>query len=406
MPPTTIDPEIRELMTAVKTQLAEANKTKAAVVQLEEAVKNVPQTIESKLGAMRRALYDPRGTYRGICFDTEEQARGFGLYVLAATGGSQRALGALKSEFKDVFQRAFGDSPDALNTVPVEYASRVQRLVEEYGVFARNAFPMPMNSDTLTFQRRSGGLTVYKTGHNTAATASDLSFVTVNLNAYEWNCVTLYPRALGEDSAIEVGEMVALEIAQAFAEAIDTYGLTGDGTPDDLDVLGITTRLTSINGVDDGGGLVLGAGNAWSELTIDNFLKVKGQARYVREGKWYCSSEFYWTCIAGLIMDAGGRTMMETANGPVLAFLGSPVEITPAMPRAEANSQVCALYGDMRLSSTHGRRKELMIEEDRSVKFIERQVAVLGTQRHAINNHTLGDATTAGPMVGLITASS
>jgi len=399
-----MDTETRELLTEVKTQLTEANKVKGAVAQLEEQMKGLPNTIENKLAAVRRMVFDDRGNYRGVAFGSEEEARGFGLFVLARTAGDQRALGALKAEFKDVFQRAFGDDPDAANTVPVEYSSRVQRLVEEFGVFARNAFRMPMSSDSLTFQRRKSGLTVYKTGHNTAATGSEPAFETVNLNADEWNTLTLYPKALGEDSAVAVAEMVALEIAQAFAEAIDNYGFTGDGTPANLDVFGITTRLMAINGVDAGGGLVLGDGNAWSELTIDNFLAMKGQARFVREGKFFCSSEFFWTCIAGLIMDAGGRTMMETSRGPVLAFLGSPVEITPSMPRSEGNSQIACLYGDMRLSSTHGVRRELTIEQDTSVKFIERQVAVLGTQRHAISNHTLGDATTAGPMVGLITA--
>lgn len=401
-----LDQETRELLTEVKSTLAETNKVRAAVQQLEEQMKGVPSTIENKLAAMRRMVFDDRGNYRGVAFGCEEEARGFGLFVLAKTAGDQRALGALKAEFKDVFQRAFGDDPDALNTVPVEYSSRVQRLVEEFGVFARNAFRMPMQSDSLTFQRRKSGLTVYKTGHNTAATGSEPAFETVNLNADEWNTLTLYPKALGEDSAVAIAEMVAMEIAQAFAEAIDDYGFAGDGTDDDLNVLGITTRLSTINGVDDGGGLVLGSGNAWDELTVDDFLKMKGQARYVRDGKFYCSSEFFWTCIAGVILNSGGRTMMETSRGPVLAFLGSPVEITPSMPRTEANSQIACLYGDLRLSSTHGVRKELTIEQDTSVKFIERQVAVLGTQRHAINNHTLGDATTAGPMVGLITAAS
>ena len=96
----------------------------------------------------------------------------------------------------------------------------------------------------------------------------------------------------------------------------------------------------------------------------------------------------------------------DFAGRQSLQFLGYPVELTPKMPKVEGNSQVCALFGDLRLSSTHGRRRDLYIEEDRSVKFIERQVAVLGTQRHAVNNHSLGDATNAGPVVGLITASS
>ena len=109
-----LDQETRELLTEVKSTLAETNKVRAAVQQLEEQMKGVPSTIENKLAAMRRMVFDDRGNYRGVAFGCEEEARGFGLFVLAKTAGDQRALGALKAEFKDVFQRAFGDAADAL----------------------------------------------------------------------------------------------------------------------------------------------------------------------------------------------------------------------------------------------------------------------------------------------------
>lgn len=408
MPPTmTLDNETRELFNEVKTQLAEGNKIKSAVAQLEEQMKGLPQTIERKLEAIRRTVYDDRGRYRGIAFHSEEEARGFGLYVLAKIGGDARALGALKAEFKDVFERAMGDDPATIGT-PIEYSNRVQRLVEEFGVFAANAFPMPMTSDRLTFQRRTSGLTVFKTGRNVAATGSDPKYATVDLNADEWNTLTLYPKSLGEDAAVAVGELIALEIGQAFAEALDDAGFIGDGTPTYLDVQGLTTRLVAINGVDDGGGLVLGTGAngaGWGSLVLDDFLKVKGRApRYAqRNGKWYVSSQFYWTVMAKIILSQGGTTSAEIEGRRSLMFLGDQVEITQSMPGTQGNSQVCAAYGDLRLSSTHGVRKELTIEQSNDVRFIERQVAVLGTQRHAVANHSLGTATEAGPIVGLIT---
>ena len=51
--------------------------------------------------------------------------------------------------------------------------------------------PWAMTTDQMTFQRRTKGLTVYKTGHNVAATASEMGFETVNLNADEWNALAL-----------------------------------------------------------------------------------------------------------------------------------------------------------------------------------------------------------------------
>jgi len=404
-----LDTETRKLMEDVKQQLAEGNKVRAAVQQLEEQMRGMAQTIENKVKAIRAISYDDLGRYRGL-FPSEADARGFGLYVLATVGRDSNAVGALKSEFKDVFARALGTDTEAGGggLVPVEYSSRIQRLVEEFGVFAGNAFPMPMTTDSLTFQRRTTGLTVFKTGQNTAAQESQQQFATINLNADEWNTLTLYPKALGEDAAVAVGEMIAMDIAQAFAESIDDAGFIGDGTPTYLDVHGITSRLVTINGVDDGGGLVLGTGAGgagWGSLVLDDFLAVKGRApRYAqRNGKWYVSNAFYWTVMAKLILAQGGSTMAEFNGQRALQFLGDQVEIAQSLPNAEGDSQVCALYGDLRKSSTHGRRKELTIDRSMDVKFIERQVAVLGTQRHAINNHSLGTASAAGPIVGLIT---
>ena len=135
---------------------------------------------------------------------------------------------------------------------------------------------MPMSRDQLTFIKRTGGLTVYLVGENTAGTDSEPTWANIDLNAKEWGTLTYIPRTLEEDAAVEVGELVAFEIAQAFAEKMDDIGFNGDGTSTYFGIRGLRSALGDINGVDDGGGLVLGAGNAYSELTDANFLKCMG----------------------------------------------------------------------------------------------------------------------------------
>jgi len=404
-----MDTETKNLLTEVKDQLAETSKVKAAVQQLEEQMKGIPSTIENKLKAVRAISYDDRGRYRGL-FDTEDDARCFGLCIQHQVGGDARALDALKGEMKSVFERALGGTSElGDNLVPIEYARRIQRLVDEAGVLPRNAFNMPMPTDKFTFQRRTQGLTVFKTGQNIAATASDLGFETINLNADEWNVLCLYPKSLDADSAGVVGELVMIEIVQAYSEALDTYGFGGDGTPDSLDIEGITAKLKRLNGIDNGGGLVLGSGNAWSELVRDDFQAMIGALPgYAQAGaKFYCSMPFWANVILDIILDGGGVTAAEIEGRRQMMFMGYPVEICHfGLPKVEGNSQVCALFGDLRLSTTHGVREQMTIEESRDVKFMERQIAVLGTQRHDINNHSLGDADNAGAVVGLITQSS
>jgi len=404
-----MDTETKELLGEVKTALAESSKIKAAVAQLEEQMRGLPETIDNKLKAVRAISYDDRGRYRGL-FETEDDARCFGLHLMATVGKDGRALEALKGEMKSVYERALGGTSELGDAVvPIEYSRRIQRLVNEAGVFPRNAFNMPMPSDKFTFQRRTQGLTVFKTGKNEAATASDLGFETINLNADDWNVLCLYPKTMDADSAGVIGELVLMEIVQAFSEAMDTYGFGGDGTPDSLDIEGLTAKLKRLNGVDDGGGLVLGSGNLWSELVRDDFQKVIGTLPgYAHaNAKWYVSMPFWATVMLDILLDGGGVTAAEIEGRRRPMFLGYPVEICHfGMPKTEGNSQVCALFGDLRQSSTHGVREQMTIEESRDVKFIERQIAVLGTQRHDINNHSLGDADTAGAVVGLITASS
>jgi hypothetical protein len=96
---------------------------------------------------------------------------------------------------------------------------------------------MPVSSDTLTFQRRTKGLTVFKTGQNQAATASEMGFERIALTADEWNVLTLDPKSLDADTTGMIGELVAMEISQTLAEQIDHCGFVGNGTPDDLDIL-------------------------------------------------------------------------------------------------------------------------------------------------------------------------
>jgi HK97 family phage major capsid protein len=388
---------------------SDINAIRKALGDIESDQRALKKDLVESLRRTQRQMQGARGEYRGV-FACEEDARAFGLFVMARAGGSRRATEILAGEMKSVMERAMGGTNSTgEGMVPLEFSNRIQRLVEDYGVFPRNAFEMPMTSDSLTFQRRVGGLTVYKTGRNVAATASDMSLATITLTADEWNALCVYPESLGEDAAAAIGELVAQEIAQAFAQAIDDAAFVGDGTSTYLDVLGITNRLSTINGTNDGGGLVLSSGAAdsgWGGIVEADLLKLVGSVPNYRgaRNKFYCSNQFAFQVLHKLLLAKGGITAMEFEAVRKPQILGFPIEITPSMPKTTADSQICCLFGDLSLSSTWGNRKNLEVMENRSVKFIERQVAVLGTQRIAIANHTLGDATNPGPVVGLITA--
>lgn len=403
-----MDNETRELLNRLTERLDDIKKVKGAVAQLETVVNGWPRHLEDKLAAVRAASWDRNGRYRGV-FASEDDARCFGLFVMAATGNHKAEL-ALSGEMKSVYGRAMGDTASTgSGLVPIEYSNRIQRLVEAFGTWAGKAFPAPMTSDSQTFQRRTSGFAVYKTGDNVPATASELGFDTINLNADEWNVLCLYPNAWAEDAGVAiVGELMAMEIGQSFAYQTDYCGLVGDGTPESLGVMGLTTKLIGINGVDDGGGLTIASGNTWGEIVEADILKLIGSvpAYAGAMNEFYASNPFIWQVLHKLALNKGGVQLAEVRGEQRLMVYGYPINPVQVMQKTEANSSIPLLYGDIRLSSTHGKRAELKIDESKHVKFLERQTAVLGTQRHAVANHTLGDATNAGPVVGLILAGS
>jgi HK97 family phage major capsid protein len=116
-----------------------------------------------------------------------------------------------------------------------------------------------------------------------------------------------------------------------------------------------------------------------------------------------------------LELAAGGVTAMEIANGdrrPRPLFLGYPVNFTQVMPRTEANSQVCALLGDLSMGSVMGDRRQRTLFTDPYSLANYDQIQVRGTERVDINIHDVGNASATaglrqpGPIVGLITAAS
>jgi hypothetical protein len=82
------------------------------------------------------------------------------------------------------------------------------------------------------------------------------------------------------------------------------------------------------------------------------------------------------------------------------------------MPATDVNSQVAVTFGDHALAASFGDRQQdsIAFADQATIGgesvFERNQIAVRGTERFDINVHDVGDATTAGPVVGLISASA
>lgn len=303
--------------------------------------------------------------------------------------------------------------------VPVEVGNEIIDLREEYGVFRRNAKVVPMASETKTEPRRTGGLTAYAVGETDGITESEKSWDMISLVAKKWGVIAKYSTEVSEDASISTADDLISEMAYAFANKEDECGFNGDGTSTYHGMTGVRTKLKGLDAtIANIAGLVVGTGNAYSELVAGDFLAVLGKTpEYVftrSQPKWYCSQTFWATVMQKLVLAAGGVSASEMEKQVTKMFLGYPVEISQVMPKVEGNSQVCALFGALELAAMLGDRRSFTVSTSDSNEddFKKDLLSIKATTRSDINVHDVGNASAtaslqvAGPIVGLITAAS
>lgn len=343
------------------------------------------------------------------------QAYKAGMFYMGCLG-NQRAQGWLKDHGIDIEAAAQREGVNTAGGYLVygELDNAIIDLRDTYGVFSRNARRVAMTSDLMTRPRRTGGLTVYFVGEDDAATESNKEWDTVVLSTKKAACIARISNELNEDAIINVADDLTKEIAWAFAKKIDECGFVGDGTSTYGGITGVSTRLTDLNGVDDGGGLILSANNTYAEVSLAELVKlISILPQYAQtSAKWYCSTAVWGQTLLNRASAGGGNTIPTLEAGGTLRFLGYPVEISATLPSTVANSQLMLLFGDLSLSSDFGDRRQTTIKMSDSAViggssvFERDEIGLIGTMRFDINNHDLGTASAAGPVVGMIMAAA
>ncbi len=76
---------------------------------------------------------------------------------------------------------------------------------------------------------------------------------------------------------------------------------------------------------------------------------------------------------------------------------------TPKMPiGGTINNEPFFLFGDMRRAAVFGDRRQLTLAISEHANFATDELTFRATERVDINVHDVGDASVAGPIVGLI----
>ena len=292
-----------------------------------------------------------------------------------------------------------------------ELSNEVVRLVEEVGVYPQYARRVPMSSDTLNIARRTGGLAARPVGENAEVLASDVTFDNIELVAKIWGVANRVPNSLLEDSVIDLADLMALETAQAFAEAADNAGFIGDGTSTYHGVEGITKKIVKAAHSASVVTTTASTEDTFGTLTMKNFTdmvaKLPTFAR--RSARFYISPAGWGSAMLRLAMlpggasGPGGNSSSDVAAGFGERFLGYPVVLVPAMHSVltDSSGEVACLFGDLSQAAVYGERRAIQIRTA-SERYIEYdQTLTFATTRNAMVVHDVGSTTKAGPVVAL-----
>lgn len=311
-----------------------------------------------------------------------------------------------------VENRAMGENSNASGgaLVPEEFAARVIRLVENYGTFAAsNVEKVTMTRDTMIIPKRVTGTTAYFVGEGTAVSESEPTYANVQLIAKKLAVGTRMSSEVVEDALVSIADACAVEFSTSLALKQDMCGWLGDGTSQYGGIHGVVTKINS--GAHAAGVLTAGAGaTGFESLTVTDFIKVVGKMPlYARQGAaWYISPAGYAASMARLRYAAGGNTVEQVGGGVNETFLGYPVNLVHVMDTTLGAdpSKVKVLFANLGLSSIYARRRDFSVRMYDQVYATTDQLLLQGTMRFDIVHHSLGDNTTAGPVVALKTAAS
>lgn len=296
------------------------------------------------------------------------------------------------------------------------------RLVEEYGVARRTARLVRMTSDTKKRRRRTGGNTAYFVSEGGTGTHTKATFDWINLVAKDVQVITTLTEDLNEDAVLSIADILIEEIAHAVVKLEDDCAFNGDGTSTYGGIQGILTKIKGLSGtIANIAGLTVATGNLFSGVLMGDLETVTGNLPTFGDNartRWFCHKVVWAAVIMRLQNAAGGVKAVELEEGRRPMLLGYPIEFVQIMPKADANSQILLLLGDMFGAADFGDRRQTTIGFSRdatvdSVNMFESgQIAIKGTSRFDFVAHDVGNASgtaslrQAGPIVGLISAAS
>ncbi len=280
------------------------------------------------------------------------------------------------------------------------YYEELPELIEnlEQNGAARRAIGVTnMRDGEQTVAKISGDVTMYDVGEGDAITASDPTFGNVKLVASKTAALVRQSSELLNDSAFNIGDILARSINRAVGTWEDESVFLGQhNRPGVSDLVGSNTTFDAA------------LSTSWGDFTIsdiqDTLALLPAWAFDDPNFGIVCSLPFYHSVLRRFALSAGGNTGNDVLGGfgENLSWDGMPVYISQVMPKTYAGDALVMYAGAWSRSAKFGvvSGSEQMASSDQRY-FDQDQVAFRYTQRWAYTLHDINDTANASGVVAL-----
>jgi HK97 family phage major capsid protein len=173
--------------------------------------------------------------------------------------------------------KALGINPDTAGgyLVQVEQSNQIIELLRDTSKVMPLCRQVPMNSETLTIPKQTGGATAYWTGENSSITASQETFGQITLVAKKLAGLVQVSNELIMDSDPAIDAIIREDLATVMALEVDSTILEGSGVANQpLGILNLGVTTTALNAAPTYNNLV----DAVSRVEVENVLDTPGWA--------------------------------------------------------------------------------------------------------------------------------
>lgn len=248
-----------------------------------------------------------------------------------------------KANYQNVTTGADGGSlvPDP------EFVAEVERLTSEYGVVARLATIRRTDRDSVTLLSGTNEISFTATNEATAQNATKLTYGSATATLKKYIATLIMTSELVEDSAIDIFQDAANEIARARAKLFDqlvftdaTYGLLSANVGDTYKTLSVGTAYTDFDADD----------------AMDATYKVVSSAR--RNGRFFMHPTVWNEIRQQKEATTGGYLFGPPGQSATPMIDGYPVELVDVLPDTGdiTANEAFAVFGDLSRIQLHVKR--------------------------------------------------